>query len=58
MTQDDENRCEDESGSPQTADVMRSMVAPEWLLTAVDLDAAAAAEDQHVIGPDDEAGVY
>ncbi len=26
MTQDDENRCEDESGSQQTADVMRSMV--------------------------------
>ncbi len=39
-------------------DSVSGLVAPEWLLTAVDLDAAAASKDQHVIGPDDEAGVY
>lgn len=39
-------------------DIDSSLVAPEWLLTAVDLDAALASEDHHVIGPDDEAGVY
>ena len=35
-----------------------SLVAPEWLLTAVDLDAAASSEDHPTIGPDNEAGVY
>ncbi|MBC7967611.1 MAG: hypothetical protein H7Z17_16985 [Fuerstia sp.] len=41
-------------------DSLASLVAPEWLLTAVDLDAAAASasENHPVIGPDDEAGVY
>ena len=41
-------------------DSVSSLVAPEWLLTAVDLDAAAASalEDHPAIGPDDEAGVY
>ncbi|MEJ7591098.1 MAG: hypothetical protein WKF77_06080 [Planctomycetaceae bacterium] len=39
-------------------DSVSSLVAPEWLLTAVDLDAAAASEDHPAIGPNDEAGVY
>ncbi len=40
-------------------DSVASLVAPEWLLTAVDLDAAAASSEDHpAIGPDDEAGVY
>ena len=39
-------------------DSVSSLVAPEWLLTAVDLDAAAASEDHPGISPDDEAGVY
>ncbi len=39
-------------------DSVSSLVAPEWLLTAVDLDAAAAADDHHGIKTDDEAGVY
>lgn len=39
-------------------DSVSSLVAPEWLLTAVDLDAAAAAEGHSGISPDDEAGVY
>lgn len=39
-------------------DSVSALVAPEWLLTAVDLDAAAALEDHPAIIPDDEAGVY
>jgi hypothetical protein len=39
-------------------DSVSGLVAPEWLLTAVDLDAAAALEDHHGITTDDEAGVY
>jgi|GEM_PF-929164 len=39
-------------------DSVSSLVAPEWLLTAVDLDAAAASEDHQGIKTDDEAGVY
>jgi hypothetical protein len=39
-------------------DSVASLVAPEWLLTAVDLDAAAASEDHPGIGQDDEAEVY
>ena len=39
-------------------DSISSLVAPEWLLTAVDLDAVVAAEGHPEIGPDDESGVY
>jgi hypothetical protein len=40
-------------------DSVASLVAPEWLLTAVDLDAAATSTEDHpAIGPDAEAGVY
>ena len=37
MTQDDENRCEDESGSQQTPDVMRSMVEGSCVQWEADL---------------------
>lgn len=39
-------------------DSVSSLVAPEWLLTAVDLDSAATQGQLPVIGTDDESGVY
>ncbi|MDA1230394.1 MAG: hypothetical protein O2856_06440 [Planctomycetota bacterium] len=39
-------------------DSVSSLVAPEWLLTAVDLDSAGTHGELPVIGPDDESGVY
>ena len=39
-------------------DSVSSLIAPEWLLTAVDLDAAAAADDHHGIKTDNEEGIY
>jgi anti-sigma-K factor RskA len=39
-------------------DSVSSLVAPEWLLTAVDLDAVGGQEEIPVIRPEDESGVY
>ena len=39
-------------------DSVSSLVAPEWLLTAVDLDSAGGQDDIPVISPEDESGVY
>ncbi len=39
-------------------DSISSLVAPEWLLTAVDLDAAFESGDLPVVNPDDESGIY
>lgn len=39
-------------------DSVSSLVAPEWLLTAVDLDSAATQGELPVIGTADESGVY
>ena len=39
-------------------DSFSSLVAPEWLLTAVELDAAAGSEALPENGSDEESGVY
>lgn len=39
-------------------DSVSSLVAPEWLLTAVDLDSASEYDDIPVIRPEAESGVY
>ena len=39
-------------------DSVSSLIAPEWLLTAVDLDSAGGQDDIPVISPEDESGVY
>ena len=39
-------------------DSVSSLVAPEWLLTAVDLDSASGQDDIPVIRPEEESGVY
>ena len=41
-----------------TDDSVASLVAPEWLLTAVDLDSASVLDDVPAISPEDESGVY
>ena len=41
-----------------TDDSVTSLVAPEWLLTAVDLDSASELEDIPAISSEDESGVY
>ncbi len=41
-----------------TDDSVSSLVAPEWLLTAVDLDSASGQEDIPVIRHAEESGVY
>ncbi len=46
----------DEFSSPD--DSISSLVAPEWLLTAVDLDSAVESEDIPLNRPEDESGVY
>ena len=39
-------------------DSISGLVAPEWLLTAVDLDASSESDDHPVVSPDDESGIY
>lgn len=41
-----------------TDDSVTSLVAPEWLLTAVDLDSASVLDDVPAMSPEDESGVY
>ena len=39
-------------------DSISSLVAPGWLLTAVDLDAASESDDLPAVNPNDELGIY
>jgi len=42
----------------ESEDTISSLVAPEWLLTAVDLDAAAELDDPQADNPEDESRIF
>jgi len=42
----------------ESEDPISSLVAPEWLLTAVDLDAAAELDDPQADNPEDESRIF